>query len=296
LAQGAEELMQVEGLVGQILLMVSQAAVLGIATLGLALIYRVYGVINLAHGQLVALGAYLAFVLAGASLPPMLAVPVAFVLVGALGWGMELVLLRRLWTRPIDCMIATLAVGVMLSQLLALIFGAAPLSVAQPLGQLHLGSALVPWYGLVLVPVALVLFLGLHLLLKRTPPGIQAMAAAQEPEIASTLGVDVAQMRTASFALGSALAGAAGALLAPLYIIEPLLQTHFGLWTFATALASGPAVVAGTALAAAVLGGSQSIFGSLVSTGWGELSLVVVSLILLRFWRSGFSIGRKWNA
>ncbi len=264
-------------------------AFLVLAAVGLTVIFGMMGVINLAHGELMMVGAYLTTWAASNGTPLALAVLLAAVGVGCIGAVMEVLIVRRLYGRLPDTLAATWAVGLILSQGMLILTGPSIQGVSSPLGSLQMGERSYSWYRLVLGAVAVVLLLLLYLLFMRTRFGVRARATIEKPDIARAMGVDTGRVYTATFALGCALAGLAGGLYAPTLVIVPFFGTNFVVEAFVTVIVSGGNVLVGTPVAGVLLG----VVNAVLAQNWGtyiaRVGLLVTTIIVIRLLPSGVS-------
>jgi urea transport system permease protein len=245
----------------QIVTGLSIASILLLVSLGLAIIYGVMGVINLAHGDFLMLGAYTVWFFQstfGIGLIPCLFL--AFLVVGALGWLVERTLIHPLYSRPLDTILATWGIGVILQQAVRLSAGAELRYIKMPdlfVNPIHLLGIEVSAYRLLIFGLTLALLAATYLLIFHTRFGMGLRAVTQNPDIARSFGINNAQVYAMTFAYGAGLAGLAGALVAPLKSVSPEMGTSFVVDAFLVV----------------VLGGVQSLFGTVASAGiLGELS------------------------
>lgn len=203
----------------------NSSALILTAALGMVVICGLMDVINLAHGELIMMGAYTAYtVTQWAGLGFWVALPAAFAASAAAGAVMELAVVRRLTGRPAETMLATFGISVVLQQTTNLIFGAQSQYVAIPIeGKLALGKVVVPYYNIFTVIFAAAVTAGTVLLLKKTKFGRRVRAVTQNRAMAECLGIDSARVDTLTFAFGSGLAGLAGALAAPVKSVSPFM-------------------------------------------------------------------------
>ncbi len=266
-------------------------ASLAIASLGLAVIFGMMRVINLAHGEFIMFGAYVALAGTRAGLPLGLAVCLAALVGGLFGAIAERLIIRPLYGRLLDTMLATWGLSLVMSQTAVIFFGTVTTGVTTPFGNLTIGGFSVSQYSLFLIVVALVLMGLTYLIFTRTKYGLLAQAATQDPAMASALGVDSSRINMLTFALGAALAGVAGAVLSPVVSITPTLGQAFTARTFLTVVVAGPVVLSGTTVAAGVLGSVQTAFSYLFTPVVGTAALLIVSILALRIYRFGVSAG-----
>ncbi|MEQ3549776.1 branched-chain amino acid ABC transporter permease [Pseudonocardia nematodicida] len=258
---------------------------------GLTLIYGVMRVLNFAHGALFALGAFvLATVLGGAAPSPLMlvvALLVAAVVVGAVGAVSEVTIFRRLYTRDhTTTLLASYALLLTLGGLTEQIWGVTPRSQAQAIelaGAVGIGGIRVAVYDLVLIGIGLVLAAGLTVLLRRSSFGQNIRAVAHDETMARALGVRARRVQLPVFVLGSALAGLAGALIAPLVSIEPGLAPTFVVQSFAVVIIGGLGSIPGALVAALLIGVLESFAVSFQPGLVGfSLYIGVAAVLLLR--------------
>lgn len=264
-------------------------AVLVIVSLGLAVIFGVMRIINLAHGEFLMLGAYAVLVATRNGLPLWAGMIVAGVVVGLIGLVIERLLIRFLYGRLMATMLATWGLSLALIQIVVIVFGPATQGIATPLGSLRVGQYRISQYSLVLIVVALGLLAAAYVVFTRTRYGVLARAASQNAEMAEALGVNTRLTNAATFALGAALAGAAGALLAPVVGVVPSIGQAFIARAFMTVIVGGPAVLTGTVSAAGILGGSESVVSQVTTAFFGQAALLVLAIVLLRLMPQGIS-------
>ncbi|HZZ25961.1 MAG TPA: urea ABC transporter permease subunit UrtB, partial [Roseiarcus sp.] len=201
---------------------ISASSVLLLAAIGLAITFGVMGVINMAHGEMVMLGAYSTYVVQ-ALLPPSLqnwslafAIPLAFVVAGLVGIAIERLVIRFLYTRPLETLLATWGVSLILQQLVRSLFGAANRQVSNPpfmSGAFELGGLSITTNRLWIIVLSAVVFIGLQLVLRATPFGLQMRAVTQNRRMAASMGISTARVDMLAFGLGSGVAGIAGVAL-----------------------------------------------------------------------------------
>ena len=264
-------------------------AFLVLSAIGLAVIFGMMGVINLAHGELMMLGAYITTGAASNGVPLPLAMLLAAVGVGLFGAAMELLIVRRLYGRLLDSVAATWAVGLILSQGMLILTGPSIQGVASPLGSFRVGHTSYSWYRLVLGAAALVLLVALYVLFMHTRFGLRARATIQNPEIARAMGVDTARMYTITFALGSALAGLSGGLYAPTATIVPFFGTNYIVEAFVTVIVGGANVLVGTPLAGAALGAINAFLAQTWGLYIARVGLLFATIIVIRVLPQGIS-------
>jgi branched-chain amino acid transport system permease protein len=279
-----------------------------LAAAGLAIIFGIMGVINLAHGEFIMVGAYattLANLEAGLPLP--LAMLVGVLVTAMFGLVVERVVIsgtvpnaigRRvlgrdvvepLYDRRADSMVATWGLSLVMVQGVRLTLGNSLDQIGTPLGKIAYGGFSYSSYRVLLAGVALGLLAATYLAFTRTDYGMRARATVQDDDTARALGVDTERTYMTTFALGSALAGFTGALYAPTITMVPGLGGSFLVEAFVAVVVGGPGVVLGTTLAGGLLGAINALFSNLVGTFFGRIALLVTAIVMLRFLPEGIT-------
>jgi branched-chain amino acid transport system permease protein len=280
---------QLNWLLNLFLSMQLSIAVLVIVSIGLAVVFGMMGIINLAHGEFLMLGAYTTLVGVRAGLYLWLAMVLAAATVGVFGLIVERLLIRHLYGRLADSMLATWGLSLIMAQGMVLIFGPSTQGIATPTGSMQIGSYSVAYYSLVLVGAAAALLAIVFWVFTRTRYGVMARAVTQVPEMAAAVGINSDLVNAGTFAFGSALAGAAGALLAPLVGVMPTMGQAYIARAFMTVIVGGPGVLSGTAAASVLLGGVENVVSYLSTPFFGQGALLVLAIVLLRVLPTGLS-------
>ena len=265
-------------------------AVLVIVSLGLAVVFGMMRVINLAHGEFMMLGAFAAVLASGAGLSLWLAMLVVSpVAVGLFGLVVERLVIRRLYGRMVDTMLATWGLSLALVGGMTMLVGNTVAGVSAPLGSVAIGGFRTSGYELFLIGAACALSLLLWVALRFTRWGLVARGTMQDAEMASALGVAPDRVYAATFAAGAALSGLAGALLAPLSGVVPTMGASYIARAFITVITGGASILAGTLSASALLG-TVSTLGTFLSTPvLGEVGMLLVAVVLLRLLPRGIT-------
>lgn len=265
-------------------------ASLFITSLGLAIIFGMMRVINFAHGEFMMLGAY-AFVLSvHAGVNPWVAMLViAPVSVGILGIVVERLIIRRLYGRLVDTILATWGLSLMLTGIASVVFGYSQSGIAPLLSDVQVGPYSVAGYNLFMIATAVALLGGLFALFRFTNFGLKLRATMQNPSMAAAVGLNVNHVYMATFGLGSALAGLAGAIIAPLTGVQPVMGATYIGKTFITVISGGPLALTGTFLSSSLLGLVSEITTVLSTPVVGEAVLLAVAVIMLRLMPAGIT-------
>ena len=260
-----------------------------LAASGLAVIFGMMGVINLAHGELIMIGAYGTTLAFNGGLPLVVSMAVGVLTAAVAGLVIERTIVKRLYERPLDSMVATWALGLALSQGVRIVFGNSLDGIGMPFGSIQYGVFSYSAYRTLLAFVALAVLVVAYVVFTRTEFGVRARATIQDADTARTMGIDTDRMYTSTFVIGSALAGLTGALYAPTMAIVPGMGATFLVEAFVAVVTGGTSVLLGTTLAAGVLGSVDALFTNLFGTFIGQVALLILAILILRFLPSGLS-------
>lgn len=264
---------------------------LALISLGLAIIFGMMRVINLAHGEFLMVGGYVVVVSTNAGVNIWLAMLVlAPLVVGVMGVIVERLLIRWLYGRMVDTLLATWGLSLLLIGLVTSIFGAStPTSVSPPMGVVRVGGYTTSAYELLLIGITAALLAGVWAALRFTKLGLVARGTMQNPEMASALGVSTSRIYMITFGLGAAVTGLAGGLLAPITGVLPTIGATYIAKAFITVISGGQAILAGTGAASVLLGGINSVFSYFSGPTFGEVALLVAAIVLLRLMPRGIT-------
>lgn len=271
----------------QFLTGLSIASILLLIALGLSIIYGAMGVINLAHGEFVMLGAYSAWTLQtelGLDLLSSL-VPI-FLIVALCGWIIERGVIRFLYKRPLDTILATWGLGVMLQQIVRLLAGGELRYVQMPDSLAHSTTLLgveVSAYRVFIFIAAAALFLVTWFLMNRTATGMKLRAVVQDPQIAACFGVNAERIHGLTFAYGAGLAGLAGALVSPLKSVSPEMGTGYVVDAFMVVVLGGVHSLFGTVASAFLLGELSGVIAFLQNDTVAKALVLLAIVVLIRF-------------
>ena len=251
--------------ISQISVGLSIASILLLVSLGLAIIYGTMGVINLAHGEFVMLGAYSVWFLQSLfGLNLITCLPIVFVLVGVVGLLIEWLLIRHLYTRPLDTILATWGVGVILQQAIRLSAGAELRYVKMPdflTNPVHIGFYEESAYRIFIFFIAFSLLVITYLLIFHTEYGMRLRAITQNHEIARCFGINAGRIYALTFAYGAGLAGIAGALVSPLKSVAPDMGTNYVVDAFLVVVVGGVQSLLGTIASSYLIGQASGVLG-----------------------------------
>lgn len=265
----------------------SMASILLMIALGLAIIYGAMGVINLAHGEFVMLGAYTTWALqtyAGFNI--ILALPFVFVAVAAVGWIIEKVIVQRLYHRPLDTILATWGIGIILQQVVRLSVGAESRFVRGPdflSGNTQIGGLIMSNYRLFVIAFSLAVLAASWALMTKTEFGMRLRAVIQNRRISECYGIEANKVYSVTFAYGAGLAGIAGALITPLFSTIPTMGTGLVVDAFLVVIVGGLGSLLGAASAAVLIGEATALFSMLLNDTLGRIAVLAGIILLIRF-------------
>jgi urea transport system permease protein len=272
----------------------SLGSVLLLAAIGLAITFGVMGVINMAHGEMVMIGAYTTYVvqeyitsafpeLADYSLA--FAVPAAFVFTGFVGLVIERAVIRYLYGRPLETLLATWGVSLILQQAVRSIFGPTNREVRNPTwmsGVFDLGGLSITWNRLWIIVFSMVVFVALLLLLKRSAFGLQMRAVTQNRRMASSMGIRTGWVDAFTFALGSGIAGIAGVALSQIDNVSPNLGQSYIIDSFMVVVFGGVGNLWGTLVGALSLGVVNKFLEPFAGAVLGKILVLVLIILFIQ--------------
>lgn len=267
--------------------------------LGLTIIFGLLDVINMAHGEFYAIGAYLTVALLGLGLSFWWALVLTPLLMAVLGYVTERGLIQRVFhskDRHTLTLLLTFGIAVVLEDALKIAFGANPLRVEAPItGATEIVGLFFPNYRLFVMVFGAALIAGVWLLVFRTSVGAVVRAAAYDRHMSASLGVPVQRVYAATFAFGVALAGMAGVLLAPIYSVFPTMGRDFVLIAFSVVIIGGMGSIKGAVLAGLLLTQVQSLSSLYISPVWSDPLLFGI-MVLVLMWRPQGLFGKLGSA
>lgn len=265
-------------------------ASLAIISAGLAVIFGMMKVINLAHGEFLMLGGYatLGALKLGINLWIAMLV-VAPLAVGLVGVVLERLVIRHLYGRMVDTMLATWGLSLLLVGIVTSVVGNTTAGISTPLGNFAIGNYSVSVYTLVIIAMAVLLVLALRWVLMKTQLGLIARGTMQNPAMADALGISPSRVYSVTFAVGAALSGLAGGLLTPLTGVVPTMGAAFIAKSFITVIGGGPAILVGLVSASSFFGAINQIAAFLSTPVIGEVALLVAAIVMLRLLPQGIT-------
>lgn len=280
-----------ESIITQFLSGFSVVGILIIAALGLAVIFGVAGVINMAHGEFIMIGAYTAAVVGQLGGNTFIAIPVAFVVVGLLGLVVERGIIQWIYDRPLETLLATWGVSIVLQVVIKMIFGPELYYVGAPEvldgGFRVIGLLPFPWYRLFLIGVAIAMLVATYVFLFKTSIGLKVRAVRHNRTMAGCLGVNTAKVDMIVFVYGSGLAGVAGAALAPIKTVSPPMGFPYAVDSFMVLVLGGVGSLWGVVAGSVLIGEGETVLSFLYNNVIGKLLVFVFIVLAIRVWPKG---------
>jgi urea transport system permease protein len=304
----------------------SLGSILLIVALGLAITFGLMGIINMAHGEMIAIGAYTSYVVQnifgtgfsfsvnlpfsffghqlgfGLNIPGMNAsgwfyesyflfvLPLSFIMAALAGLLLERTVIRFLYRHPLESLLATWGVSLVMQQLFRMVFGANNVQVSSPrwlLGHFDINDVSLGYNRVFVIGFAVLIVIGTWLLLTRTPLGLLIRAVMQNRDMASCIGVRTARVNMMTFAFGSGLAGLAGAFLSQIGNVGPSLGQSYIVDSFMTVVVGGVGSIVGTVYASAGIGTSDQILQQVTGSPVTGKIVVLICIILFLQWKPG---------
>jgi urea transport system permease protein len=272
----------------------SLGSVLLLAAIGLAITFGVMGVINMAHGEMVMIGAYTTFVVQEVcrqhapglfDYSLLAAVPAAFLVAGAIGVAIERGVIRFLYGRPLETLLATWGISLILQQAVRTIFGPTNREVGAPSfmsGAFKIGELVITWNRLWIIVFAGLIFAGILAALKYTSFGLHMRAVTQNRRMASSMGIPTAKVDALTFGLGSGIAGLAGVALAQIDNVSPNLGQNYIVDSFLVVVFGGVGNLWGTLIGALSLGLANKLLEPFAGAVLGKIILLIAVIIFIQ--------------
>lgn len=264
-------------------------AFLILSAAGLAIVFGMMGVINMAHGEFIMCGAYVTVALVHAGLPLPLAQLCATAVAGAIGVVLEWSLVRKLYKRPLDSLLATWGLSLIVTQGMLILVGSSSAGIGTPAGSFTVGAYTFSIYRMVLFACAIAVLGVVYLIFMRTRFGVHARATMQNAGIAQATGVRVGRVYATSFGIGTALAGFCGAMYAPTMTLIPTMGAGFIVESFVTVVVGGANVLLGTAPAGILLATVRTALNSWGGQIVGQIGMLVAVILVIRILPAGLS-------
>lgn len=283
-----------------VLNVLSAISILALVALGLAIVFGMMDIVNLAHGEFVTLGAFtLAVLQRHAGTDVFWAALVIAPLIGAVaGWVLERSVIRFLYRRTLDTLLATYAVSLIVQKLLEMTMGKHPQLVSTPLANtIEIFGAPYPAYRLLTIAIAVIVVSACLLVLTRTRFGTDLRAVIQNPQMAEAVGIDTKRMNQFAFAAGAGLAALAGVLVAPYAAVVAHMGVQFLSKAFLVVVVGGIGSVVGSIAGSGVVASAETLLNYHVDPSMASAIVLILAIVLVRFRPRGlvpgFSAGHQ---
>jgi branched-chain amino acid transport system permease protein len=271
----------------------SFGAIVVLVVLGLGIIASMMGIFNFAQGEFVLLGAYVTYVVHAAGLPVWLGMVAAPFAVGALGFVLERLIVRRFYAAPIVAMLGTYALGLIIREIVRGLIGGLYISVPEPVGgSITIGTMHFSAWRLVIIVITALVMAGSYALLAHTAFGLRIRASLENPALARASGISTNAIYGATFAFGAALAGLAGALIVPVFSLFADLGIRFLIQGFVAVMVGGVGSFAGPVAGAGLIGTLSAALPWVIPPVIADVLVFVLAIIFIKFRPQGLLSGK----
>ncbi|WP_022719780.1 branched-chain amino acid ABC transporter permease, partial [Rhodopseudomonas sp. B29] len=273
-----------ENLLVAVFEILSFGAIVVLVVLGLGIIASMMGIFNFAQGEFVLLGAYTTYLVHTAGLPVWLGMLAAPFVVGALGFVLERLIVRRFYSAPIVAMLGTYALGLIIREIVRGLIGGLYISVPEPIGgSITIGAVHLSTWRLVIIVITALVMIASYLLLSRTSFGLRVRASLENPALARASGISTNAIYGATFAFGAALAGLAGALIVPVFSLFADLGLRFLIQGFVAVMVGGIGSFAGPVAGAGIIGTLSAALPWVIQPVIADVLVFVLAIVFIKF-------------
>ncbi|MEN3363169.1 MAG: urea transport system permease protein [Burkholderiales bacterium] len=264
-----------------------------LVTLGLVIIFGLMNVINMAHGEFFLLGAYCVVAVQQSGMPYWLALLIAPLVLAAIGVLLEQFVIRHVYSRFIDTILATWGISIALKQLIVVVFGPTSQSIVNPLPDpVQIFGVVYPSFRLFIMGVSLVLTIATFLVFYKTKLGLAIRGVIANRPMAASLGLNTRALDRWTFAFGAALAGFAGAVMAPIMSVDPQMGVGFLIPAFLSVMVGGVVGLLGAVLGVGIIGGTSTVMSTFSTQVGAQIAVFVLAIVVIRLFPEGL-LGRK---
>ena len=272
----------------------SFGAIIVLVVLGLGIIASMMGIFNFAHGEFVLLGAYTTYLVYSFGLPVWLGMLVAPLVVAAIGFVVERLVIRRFYAAPVAAMLGTYALGLVIREGVRSLIGGLYISVPEPIaGSLTIAGVPLSRWRLAIVIITAVVMVATYLVLTRTSFGLRVRAALENPSLARVSGISTNAIYAITFTFGAALAGLAGALVVPVFSLFADLGIRFLILGFLAIMLGGIGTFEGSVAGAGVVGVLSAALPWAVAPVLADILVFVIAIVFIKFRPGGLVAGRR---
>jgi urea transport system permease protein len=273
------------GITQQVVDGISIAGILVMVALGLGITFGVMKIINMAHGELIMIGAYTTYmVCTEGHMPFFVGMIASFIVTAAVGLLLEKFVMRRLYGMPMETLLATFGVSIFLQQLIRMIFGPDGKSVTSPLdGTLNAAGVTIPYYRIFIIVIAVLMILVTAYVMYKTKFGIQLRSISQNRNMCECLGINTTRVDAYTFAFGAGLAGLAGAILAPIKSVSPTMGLDYLIDSFMVVVLGGVGSLLGALFGSAITGVSNQLLTTFMGETGAKILVFLLIILVIRF-------------
>jgi len=259
-----------------------QISTLALIALGLAVVFGKLRIMNMAHGEFVMIGAYAPVITSTLGLPGWLQLPVCLITVAFVAFVLERTIIRHLYGRMFDSLLATWGIAILLRELVELIFGRSYQSVSPPLsGTINVIGVDYPAYRIAVIIGIFLGFIGFSWWNTRSKMATRIKAMVGNPELAEAIGLNTARLSAGAFVFGCCTAGLAGVILAPTVQIEPMMGLDYLIRSFFALVVGGLGSLEGLGIGVGIIAGTQTFLGAVTNQTYGYLAVLTLSILFL---------------
>lgn len=259
-----------------------QISTLALIALGLAVVFGKLRIMNMAHGEFVMIGAYAPVITSMLGLPGWLQLPVCLITVAFVAFVLERTIIRHLYGRMFDSLLATWGIAILLRELVELIFGRSYQSVSPPLsGTINVIGVDYPAYRIAVIIGIFLGFIGFSWWNTRSKMATRIKAMVGNPELAEAIGLNTARLSAGAFVFGCCTAGLAGVILAPTVQIEPMMGLDYLIRSFFALVVGGLGSLEGLGIGVGIIAGTQTFLGAVTNQTYGYLAVLTLSILFL---------------
>ena len=259
-----------------------QISTLALIALGLAIVFGKLRIMNMAHGEFVMIGAYAPVITSMLGLPGWFQLPVCLITVAFVAFVLERTIVRHLYGRMFDSLLATWGIAILLREIVELIFGRSYQSVSPPLsGTINVIGVDYPAYRIAVIIGIFLGFIGFSWWNTRSKMATRIKAMVGNPELAEAIGLDTARLSAGAFVFGCCTAGLAGLILAPTVRIEPMMGLDYLIRSFFALVVGGLGSLEGLGIGVGIIAGTQTFLGAVSSQTYGYLAVLTLSILFL---------------
>ncbi|MBW1860887.1 MAG: branched-chain amino acid ABC transporter permease [Deltaproteobacteria bacterium] len=253
-----------------------------VIAIGLAVILGLLNVLNMAHGEFIMIGAYCGYMCQSLGWPYLMSIPIALCVCTILGWVVERLLIRPLYNRPFDTLLATWGLSLLLREVVDALFGKGFKSLNVPVSStIDVWGLFYPTYRVVLICIAICGIVTIFLWYSKSNAGMRIKAMVSNPDLAQAVGIDTGVLARNTFITGTCFGGLAGVMVAPLVSVHPYMGLDYILKSFFVPIVGGFGSLLGLVSGSAIIGGVESITSAIINRTYGYSFVLIIAILFL---------------